>query len=373
MIRRSIVLVVLASVVLAGCAGQQGTGTPTAETPTEDGSGVEIEDIPGVSNGTLTDPAALVRANGATIVETGGRISATQSSPERNTETLLTVGSGGFYTLSTTSESGGESGTLDYYRNGTATYVRMQSDGETQYRVVERDVEPLANINASVETYLAAGTFTVANESIDGTTAVFTASEFTSPDDRGFLSGAESLSGRLVLSEYGQIQNLTITGEQDGQTVTFDYELRQPVIERATQPAWVGDVPPSADLHPELSIDVEEGSYLTVQNSGGDRVPRNATLSLSANETSGTVTFDTALAPGETRYAYFAASDGSLTLATEQPSPDATASIDSPASVTVSTDSGVSLYSASMGWSSASASAEEGTSDSSGSAGGSDR
>jgi hypothetical protein len=355
MTRRPIVLVVLASVLLAGCAGTQGTGTPTAETPTEDGSGVDIEDIPGVSNGTLTDPATLARANGATIVETGGRISVSQSSPELNTETLLTVGSDGFYALSTTSENGGESGTVDYYRNGTATYVRMQSDGETQYRVVERNIEPLANINASVETYLTAGTFTASNESTDGTTAVFTASEFTSPDDRGFLSEAESLSGRLVLSEYGQIQNLTITGERDGQTVSFGYELRQPVIERATQPAWVGDVPPNADLRPELTVNVENDSYLTVRHDGGDRVPRNATLSLSANETSGTATFDTALEPGETRYAYFAASDGSLTLTAERPSPEASAPIDSPASVTVSTDSGVTLLSMSMGWGSESA------------------
>lgn len=356
MTRKPIVLVVLASVLLAGCAGTQGTGTPTAETPTEDGSGVDIEDIPGISNGTLTDPATLAQANGATIVETGGRISVSQSSSERNTETLLTVGSGGFYTLSTTSESGGESGTLDYYRNETATYVRMQSDGESQYRVVERDFDPLSNINTSVETYLTAGTFTASNESTDGTTAIFTTSEFAAPDDRGFLSDAESLSGRLVLSEYGQIQNLTITGEQGGQIVSFEYELRQPVVERATQPPWVGDVPPNADLRPKLTVDVENGSYLSIRHDGGDRVPRNATLSLSTNGTSGTVTFDTALDSDETRYAYFAAGDGSLTLTAERPSPDATASVDSPASVTVSTDGGVTLLSMSMAWDSEGAS-----------------
>ena len=333
------------------------SGTPTPDTPAEDTGGIDVADIPGVSNGTLTDAAALADANGATLAETGGRVGVTQTGSGIDTDSVLTVGSGGAFELSTTASGDtAQSGSIDYYANDTATYIRMESDGETRYRVVEEAVKPLDRFNSTLETYLAAGTFTVTNET--STTAVLTATEFGAVDDGGFLGEASSLRGHLVLSQSGQVQNLTITGEQDGDSVRFVYDLRQPLIERATAPGWVSDVPESAALQPELSVDVENNSYLTIDHTGGDAVPANATLSLSANGTSGTVAFDTALESGQTRYAYFTASDGSLVISAEQPSSEATASLDSPASVSIVTDDNVTLHSGSMAWSSSSASAD---------------
>lgn len=354
MTRKSVVLVVLATVVLAGCAGTNGTGTPTPESPSEDGSSVDVEEIPGVTNGTVTNATALVEANGATLVETGGRVSASQSTVERTSEILYTIGSGGSYSFTTTrSEPSGDSLTVDYWSNETATYVRSQTEEGTRYRVIERAPSVLDQFNSSLETYLAAGTFTVTNESTDPTTVVLTADEFTVPDDDRLFGDATSLNGRLVLSQAGQVQNFTLTGQVDGETVSFRYELRQPIIERASQPGWVSEVPESASLQPELTVDVRNSSYLVVENSGGDRVPENATLQLGMNETSRTVAFDAALEPGDARYAYIAASDGTLQLSADQPASDATASLTSPVSLSITTDDGVSLYSGSFGWESA--------------------
>jgi hypothetical protein len=191
---------------------------------------------------------------------------------------------------------------------------------------------------------------------------VLTADEFTAPDDGGVLSDASSLSGRLVLSQSGQVQNLTITGQADGETVAFRYELLQPVIERASKPAWVGEVPASAKLHPDLTIDVRNSSYLVIENQGGDPVPRNATIAVETNGTNGTATFDTALGVGETRYAYFQTSGGTLALSADRPTADMAASVESPLSVRVTAGDSVTLYSASMGWGTASADAESGSS-----------
>ena len=362
MTHRLLVLVVISSVLLAGCTGLQGTETPTAETPTAttptaspDGS--ETDTIAGISNGTLTNASALVAANGATVVENGARISIEQTRPEMDRDSMLTVGADGASELSTISTAGsGQSETSDYYNNDSATYLRLQSDNETRYRIVEQGYNPLDGFNSSLETVLAGGTFTVANGSTDSETVVLTAEEFRPAENSGFLSDTTALNGRLVLDRNNQIQNLTITGQQDGRTVAYTYELRQSPVDHASAPAWIADVPPSASLQPELSTTVENDSYLRIENEGSDPVPRNATLSFSANNTAGTVTFASALESGDSRYAYFAAGDGALILTAEQPSSEVTAPIESPASITISTDDGVTLLSVGMGWGSESSS-----------------
>jgi hypothetical protein len=92
-------------------------------------------------------------------------------------------------------------------------------------------------------------------------------------------------------------------------------------------------------------------------------VPQNATLEVTTDNASGTVAFDSALEAGETRYAYFAADNGSLVLTTEQPAADVTTTLKSPASVEVAVGE-TTLHSGSMAWGSESAS-EGTTSDSS--------
>ena len=81
MTRRLLVLVALAAVVLAGCTGGPGadaTPEPTATgTPTAGDGGtnaVSAEEIPGVSDGTLTNATALARANQELLSETGAKI-----------------------------------------------------------------------------------------------------------------------------------------------------------------------------------------------------------------------------------------------------------------------------------------------------------
>lgn len=359
MTRKSLVLVVLATVVLAGCAGSQSAGTPTPETPGEDAGGIDVGDIPGITNGTLTNATVLTQANGGTLAETGGRIRLAKSSPEMDTEGTLSVATSGSYVLTTTrSSSDGESGTVDYWGNESVTYVRSQVAGQTQYREVDGGVGVLTNVNASLEGYLAAGTFTIENSSVEGSTVTLTADDFTTSED-GPLGGADSLEGRLVLSQSGQIQNLTITGQADGQTVTYEYELLHPIVERVSKPSWVSEIPETATLDPHLSFDVENSSVLVIANEGGDRVPRNATLSLTVNDTTETATFETALDSGETRYAYLDATDGSLVVTNDRPTADATATLSSPVSITVTTADGYTLSSGSMGWGSASAGGDE--------------
>jgi hypothetical protein len=358
MTRKSVVVVVLAAVVLAGCAGPQSTGTPTADTPTEDANSIDVDEIPGITNGSLTDAAALAEANGETLAETGGRLKIFQSTGQAETEFLFTIGSGGSYSLVTDrTATNGQSNIIEYWSNESGTYVRSQTDSETRYRALEREPGVLDSFNSTLEAYLAAGSFTVGNETNGGTAVVLTADEFGSLDAGGPLSEAESLSGRLVVSQAGQIQNLTITGQQNGQAVRFQYELMQPLIERASKPGWVSEMPASATLHPELNIDVENDSTLVIENQGGDPVPANATLTISTDSKSGSATFDSALAVDDTRYAYFSAASGKLTLSSEKPTASDAASVTSPLSATVTAGDGVTLHSVSMGWGSASANA----------------
>jgi hypothetical protein len=357
MTRRILFVVVLVSVVLAGCAGLQGT---------DDETGVETDQIPGVSNGILTDAESLVAANSAAIAETGGEISVVYDGPDVNSESVLTVGADGTSILSATTPDGStQSGTLDVYTNDTATYIQMQSDGESRYRVVDQERAAFDRVNASLTVYLAAGEFSVSNSSTDPTTAVFTADNFSGLDDSGFLDDASSVSARLVVDQSGQVQNLTVTGEPRSETVTFSYELRQSAVEQTSAPEWVGEIPPAAAVQPELAIDVENDSHFHIEHTGGDAVPQNATLEVATDDASGTVTFDSALAAGESRYAYFAANNGSLILTNEQPAAGTATPLKSPASIEIRVGE-TTLHSGSMGWGSESAS--EGTT--SGSSGG---
>jgi len=98
----------------------------------------------------------------------------------------------------------------------------------------------------------------------------------------------------------------------------------------------------------EASNTVENDSYLRIQQDGGDAVSRNASLAVSVNNTNGTVSFDSALEPVETCYAYFASDNGSLLLTTEQPLSNMTTPENSPASISIPSIDGVRLHSVGM-------------------------
>jgi len=366
--RKPLLLLVLVSVTIAGCSGVQSPGTPTVtgtDAPTD--TTVSPNEIPGVSNGTLTNASALMTANGAAIVANGAAIHVTQTAPDSERRLVLTVADDGASVFSRTTSADGNESTVDYYINDTATYVRTDANGETNYRITEPTGRSLDTVTSSLETVLAAGEFTATNESTDSATVVLTADEFSGPTVSSILDGATPQSARLVVTGDGGVQQLTLTGERDGETVTYTYERRQAAVDRVTAPDWLADVPPTADLQADLSTDVVNDSYLSIAHDGGDTVPRNTTLTFSANDSAGTVTFDAPLEPGDTRYAYFAAANGSLVLSADRPATDAVESVDPPASVTISTADGVTLLSVGMSWGSESVSAG-----STGEAGGSD-
>ncbi|WP_324665012.1 DUF7537 family lipoprotein [Haloarcula sediminis] len=365
MIRTPLVLLVLVSVVLAGCSGVQSPTTPTAE-PTD----AEPDEIPGVANGTLTNATALATANAAGIADDGAAIRITQAGPDSETRVALTVGADGTSGFSRTVSANGNESTVSRYTNDTATYVRSNADGETSYRVVERDFRPLGAVTSSLETALAAGEFTVENASSDSATVVLTADAFSGPLDGRLLDGATPQDARLVLTQDGAVRNLTVTGQRDGQTATYTYERRQTGVDSVAAPDWLADVPPTADLQADLSTTVVDDSALRIDHDGGDTVPRNTTLQFTVNDTAGTAgtaTFDAPLEAGDTRYAYFAAANGSLVVTDDRPAAAATEPFDGPASVTISTADGVTLLSVGMDWGSESVS--EGAT---GDAGGSD-
>jgi hypothetical protein len=361
MTRRTIVLVVLGAVLLAGCLGGPGTGTPTAEpSPTGDdgGAGVSSDEIPGIADGSLTNATALVGANEETLSAVGATVAVREDGTERAAEYTISVGADGETTAVTGTRPGSDSATvtIDIWSNGTVTYLRTQTDGDTSYRALDTRPRSFESLDATLGEYLAAGDFAVVDNSTDSG-LVLRADEFASLDDGGVLADATSLDGHLVVGEGGRIHNLTVTGQADGQTVTSRYELRETGLDRVTRPDWVAAVPASATLQPELTVDIVDGSYLAVSNEGGDPVPADARLSLSTDGVTRTAVFESALDPGETRYAYLATTDGSLGLVAEQPDSGAVDPVTSPVSVTVTTDGNVTLHSGSMAWSSATASA----------------
>jgi len=294
MTRKSLALLVLLSVTIAGCSGVQSPGTPTAE-PTD----VSPDEIPGVSNETLTNATALVAANGAGIAAEGATIRVTQTAPDGERRLDLTMAADGTAEFSRTMSADGNESTAAYYINDTATYVRANMDGETSYRVIERPLRPFEGVNSSLESVLTAGNFTVANASTESATVVLTADEFSLPPD--VLGDATPQDARLVVTQDGRIQNLTLSGERDGEAVTYTYEQRQAAVDHAAAPDWLADVPPTADLQADLSTDIVNDSALRIDHEGGDTVPRNTTLRFTANDTAGTVTFDAPLEAGDTR------------------------------------------------------------------------
>jgi hypothetical protein len=357
MTRKTVLLVVLVSVVLAGCTASQTGGTPTPETPGEQAESIDIDDLPGVSDGQLTNATTLAQANGAAVVADGARLALVENSQQMATEGTLTVGTDGSYVLALTRSVGeNRSGTIDYWGNASTLYVRSQVGGQTQYRTAEQGLPVLENFNTSLAQYLTAGNFTVVNGSATNGTVTLSADTFDVPAD-GPLSSSESLQGHLVVDQAGQIHNLTVSGEAGGETIVYQYELVESGVERAEKPEWVGEIPETAVLEPQLSIDVENSAVLSVENTGGDRVPQNSVLSLTTNGTTYTATFETALDSEETRYAYLTP-DGSLVLADEEPTADERVDLTSPVSITITTEEGYTLHSSAMGWGSASASAD---------------
>lgn len=357
MTRRLVVLAVLGAVVLAGCMGGPGAEPETAD-PTENGSSdASSAAIPGVTNGSLSNATALAAANDDVLASEGGAVRVDWDTPATNA-TFEVVAGEGFETYTLSGSPGGASGTatVDIWSNETSRVIRSTTDGQESFQLVGRHNDR-PNAIRDVEDYLAAGNFTVTNETGPNGTVVLSAEKYVpAADDHDPIENPTSFSARLVVDESGLIHTLTVDATVAEGPHWYDYAVTRTGIETVSAPAWTDDLPSAATLDAQLSVDVENSSHLTIQHDGGDAVPADAVVSVSDNQTSGQATLETPLADGETRYVYFEESTGDLTIAAERPSEDDLAPLESPASLSIETEDGVNLHSVGMGWGSASAS-----------------
>jgi hypothetical protein len=348
--RYKLVLALLPAVVLAGCIGGLG-----AETATPDSTDVSPEQVPGVTNGTLSNDSALVEANRNAVTTDGAIVRVNQSSDGRTIDARFVVGANvSTYRLSgTVAASDGPSTTIDQWSNETTQFVRTSAEGETNYRVLDgHDDRPA--LLSSVGTFLSAGNFEVANETAGEGTVVLTADDVSAAS--GAMADADSFDGRLVVTESGRIRNLSVTATRDGETVTYSYELRQAGVDSAPKPDWIDDVPPGASVQAQLSVGVEDESYLALEHAAGDAVPSGTTVRVESNGTTDTVRLASSLSPGDTRYLYVDAASGELRVAADRPEDGAVSPVTSPVSVRIVTEGGAVLHSSSMAWDSETAS-----------------
>ena len=358
--RYTLVLILVPVLVLAGCAGGLG-----AETGPSDSTNVSPDQVPGVTNGTLSNASALVEANRNAVTTHGAVLQLNQSSAQGTIDARLVVGANlSTFTISSTgSLSNGQFTTVDQWSNETTRFVRTSSDEETNYRVLGGHDNRLT-ILSSFSRLLSAGEFQVTNETSGDGNVVLTADSVSAASSS--TGDFESFEGRLVVTESGQIQNLSVTVTQDDETVTYSYELRQTGVDSVPKPGWIDDVPPSASLQAELSVDVENGSYLTLEHTRGDVVPSGTTVRVESNGTTDTVSLDSSLSAGDTRYIYFDASSQQLRVTADRPETSTVSPVTSPVSVRIVTEGGAVLHSGGMAWESASTS-ENGSGSSSGS------
>ncbi len=353
--RHKLALTLVIALVCAGCAGGLG-----AETGPSDSTDASPEAVSGVTNGTLSNASALVEANRNAVTADGAVLQVNQSSPRSTISTRLVVGANvSTYRLSGTGSVGdGQSTTIDQWSNETTQFVRTSSDEKTNYRVLDGPDDRLTILYSTYE-FLSAGNFEVTNETAGGGNVVLTADSVSVAS--ASTVEAESFDGRLVVSESGRIQNLSVTATLNGETVTYSYELRQAGVETAPKPGWIDDVPPGATIQAQLSVDAAEDSYLTLTHSGGDTVPGATTVRVESNGTTDTVSLDSSLSAGDTRYLYFAAASQTLRVTADRPEQRTVSPITSPTSVRITTAAGVTLHSSSMAWNSESVS--DGSSD----------
>lgn len=342
--QHKLVLALVPALVLAGCLGGLG-----AETGPSDSTAGSADQVPGVTNGTLLNASALVEANWDAVTTDGAVLQVNQSSDRLTIRARLVVGADfSTYRLSGTgSTSDGQSTTVDQWSNETTRFVRTSSDGETNYRILDgHDGRP--TLLSSVEDFLSAGEFEVADETSGDGNVVLTA-DSVSAGSTPVVDG-ESFDARLVVTESGRIQTLSVTATRDGDTVTYTYELGRAGVDGVPKPDWVDDVPPGATVQAQLSVDVENDSYLTLEHSGGDVVPSATTVRVESNGTTDTTSLGSSLSAGDTRYVYFEASSRELRVTAERPEQGAVSPVTSPASVQIVTEGGVVLHSSGMAW-----------------------
>ena len=350
-VERHTVLLALVPVLLtAGCMGILG-----GETEPSDSTTASADRIPGVTNGTLSNASALVEANRNAVTTDGAILHVNESSAEMDIDARLAVGAGfSTYSLSASGTIGdGQYTTIDQWSNETTQFVRTSADEETNYRVLDGPEKRLTSLS-EIYGFLSTGEFEVTNQTTDDGLIVLTADNASNADTS--TPAPERFDGRLVVDESGQIHSLSVTLTRGGEQVSYNYTLAQAGVERVPKPAWTANVPPGATVQAQLSVDVKNGSYLALTHTGGDVVPGATTVRVESNGTTDTVSLDSSLTAGDTRYLYVDASSAELQVSTDRPEQGLISPVTSPVSVRVATDGDAVLHSSSIGWESESAS-----------------
>lgn len=348
--RRASVVGIVALVLLAGCLSTPASPDSPTDTATPDRSVA----VPGVAQGQLTNASALVVATEETVRYNGAVVQLNSSFGTEQFDRRIVVTPGGTPLQLTGIRTVGErSRSLELWSNSSVYAVRVETENGTDYRTHPRGYA-VERVFAEIESYLQAGTYTVANESAQGGRTVLVADTY-SPDGDGPYDEVQSFEARAVVDEAGVVHELTVSATTARGDRQAAFELVRLGTERVQQPAWVADLPATAWLHPELSVDVHDGRYLTIETRGDDPLPANATIAVTTNESTASAAFTETLAPGDTVYAFLSADDRSLELARSTPTTAESAPLSSPIEIRIMAPDGRSVHSAGIGWESASA------------------
>ncbi|WP_254537271.1 DUF7537 family lipoprotein [Halomarina litorea] len=263
------VVAVALLLVVAGCGSPGGSGTPTgtADSPTASPASTTGNDsgaasLPGVTDGQLTDPAALADAHEAALLndsfETRLVVNATERVPTSsngsavvNTSTLQQV----------VAEEGGRpyqyrlqnrklGSQFDVWANDSVEVTRAMQGG-TVFQYKFGQPQSTASVTGAnvVRSYLSLGNYTVTNTTTrDGATLVTLSADELAADERDglFVRRSENVSNyssTVVVDGEGRVRSLDVRAEYtvDGKAGAVDvsYRLVRVGGVETQRPDWV--------------------------------------------------------------------------------------------------------------------------------------
>lgn len=264
------VVAVALLLVVAGCGSPGGSGTPTgtADSPTASptataaGNGTGAAAIPGVTDGALTDPAALADAHEAALLndsfETRLVANATERVPTSgnttsvvNTSTLQQVvaeADGQPYQYRLRNRVLGTQ--FDVWANESVEVTRAMQGGTVfRYQFGEPQSASLVTGSDMLRSYLSLGNYSVTNTTTrDGTTLVtLSADELAVEETDGlFVRNSENVSNyssTVVVDGEGRVRSLDVraayTVEGRAGTIDVSYRIVRVGGVQTQRPDWV--------------------------------------------------------------------------------------------------------------------------------------
>jgi hypothetical protein len=250
-------LAVAAVLVLAGCGALGGPSPTATRTPTPTGT-PDAGAVPGVSDGRLADPGALLSAHEAALVETGFesdfRVNATErfrgevydaSSRQR---TLVEPGADE-YAFRTTRATGVR---FDTWGNRSVSVTRGQAGETVRYQVGGSTGTEVLTNRAGLRSFLTATGFEVRGVEARSNRTLVTLVSTGTPDpvsSPGVVpenaTDLREYEVRVVVDTDGRVLSFrataeyTIDGEEGSMTVTYGViRLDRPAVDR---PDWVAE------------------------------------------------------------------------------------------------------------------------------------